>query len=66
MTIMQANKFVKVFDEVGEDVNIKSTLGIEALYQIATLPPEQREVSHELPTYSNESLTEVIRLTPGF
>ena len=50
MTIMQANKFIKVFEEVGEDVNIKSTLGIEALYQIATLPPEHREVPHELPS----------------
>lgn len=46
MTIMQANKFIKVFEEVGEGANLKSTLGIEALYQIATLPPEQREAEH--------------------
>lgn len=39
-----ANQFIKVYEEFGEDVLPKK--GLQALYEIATLPPEQREAEH--------------------
>lgn len=48
MSRRYANQFIKVFDEFGADVLPKK--GLQALYEIATLPPEQREVKHELPS----------------
>ncbi|WP_144461139.1 DUF3102 domain-containing protein [Siminovitchia fortis] len=44
-----ANKFIRVYDEL-EDVGTYPRLGLRALYEIATLPPEAREVEHELPS----------------
>lgn len=43
-----ANQFIKVYKEFGEDVLPKK--GLQALYEIATLPPEERDVPHELPS----------------
>src|SRR5690625_1896696 len=44
-----AQMFIKVADEFEGNAKSVSHLGIATLYQIATLPPEQREVEHELP-----------------
>ncbi|MEI3596732.1 MULTISPECIES: DUF3102 domain-containing protein [unclassified Oceanobacillus] len=41
-----ANKFIRVFEELSEDVGTYPRLGLRALYEIATLPPEQREAEH--------------------
>ena len=46
MTSKQANKFIKIADEFS---NWKSTsnLGVEALYLIATLPEDEKQVQLE-------------------
>ena len=51
MTHQHANRFMRVFDELG-DTNYTSmfNLGIATLYEIATLPPEEREKEHEIPS----------------
>lgn len=46
----QASRFIKVAEELGDGklrlgANI-GNLGLKALYEIATLPPEQREIPH--------------------
>ena len=46
MDVRQANKFIRVVDELEGEWSTSTTLGMEALYQIATLPPEQREAEH--------------------
>src|SRR5690625_4861955 len=45
-----ARKFIKVFEELSGNRSTSNEIGLEALYQIATLPPEERDVPHELPT----------------
>lgn len=43
----QAHRFVKVFEEFsGTKVTTSLHLGLSTLYEIATLPPEQREAEH--------------------
>lgn len=47
MNERHARRFVKVFEEFGESKRTPmSDLGIAALYEIATLPPEQRDQTH--------------------
>ncbi|EES73308.1 hypothetical protein POTG_02060 [Paenibacillus sp. oral taxon 786 str. D14] len=43
-----ADKFIVVFDELGGDDSTSSQIGISALYEIATLPPEERTREHTL------------------
>ncbi|WP_141769955.1 DUF3102 domain-containing protein [Bacillus massilinigeriensis] len=43
-----ANKFIKVAEELGASGH--RNLGIKALYEIATLPAEQRDQPHTIPT----------------
>lgn len=45
-----AQMFIKVAEEFEGNTKSVSHLGIATLYQIATLPPEQRYVPHELPS----------------
>lgn len=46
-----AFRFVKVFDELGgSNVAPWQQIGIKALYEIATLPPEERERPHTVPS----------------
>ena len=45
-----ARKFIKVFEELSGNRSTSNEIGLEALYQIATLPPEERNVPHELST----------------
>src|SRR5690606_1128449 len=47
MTPQHSNRFIKVYEELGESNRIpRFDLGIKAMYEIATLPPEQRDVEH--------------------
>ncbi|MEZ7173567.1 DUF3102 domain-containing protein [Sporosarcina sp. OR05] len=47
----RAAEFVKVFEEYsGKDVRTFGHLGLRALYEIATLPQEQREQPHTIPS----------------
>lgn len=45
----QADKFIRIFIEVGNECTY-THLGFRALYEIATLPPDQRERPHKIPT----------------
>src|SRR5690625_6833188 len=43
----QANRFMRVVDELGDsNMTTSSLLGLNVLYEIATLPPEHRESEH--------------------
>ncbi|MGJ9381508.1 DUF3102 domain-containing protein [Salipaludibacillus sp. CF4.18] len=47
----QAAKFIKVCEKLGKsNVGTYTHLGTRALYEIATLPEDQREQSHEIPS----------------
>lgn len=48
MSRNHANKFVKVFEELGASGH--RTLGIKALYEIATMPEESRTETHTIPS----------------
>lgn len=49
MNKQQAHRFVRVFEELGGGkVTTSLHLGLNALYEIATLPPEEREKEHTL------------------
>lgn len=48
ITPRHANRYIKVVEELGSNQTSMSDLGINALYQIATLPQEEREKEHTL------------------
>lgn len=50
-----ARKFITIHKELSSKRTMSSELGLEALYQIATLPPEERTKPHE--TTSGEQKT---------
>ena len=50
MTPRTAQRFIKIVDELGSKATTLSHLGWSALNEIATLPPEERDVPHELPS----------------
>lgn len=50
----QARKFIKVSNEFSNR-STSNTLGVEALYQIATLPESERAIEHE--TLNGETKT---------
>ena len=41
-----AHRFITVYDRLPEDVSSMGHLGVTALYEIATLPEEEREKEH--------------------
>lgn len=43
VTRQQADRFIVVFEELGENDTTSSQIGLSRLYEIATLPPDQRE-----------------------
>ncbi len=46
-----ANKFIRVYDELGiGNVGTYPHLGLRALYEIATIPPDEREKPHTIPS----------------
>src|SRR5690625_4461586 len=47
MTIMHANRFIRIYDEIGySNITPMLGLGVATLYEIATLPPAEREAEH--------------------
>lgn len=46
----QAQRLMKVADEFGSNTTTWSELPFRTLYEIATLPPDQREQPHEIPS----------------
>ncbi|MFB5555017.1 hypothetical protein ACE41A_08780 [Bacillus cytotoxicus] len=50
MSRNQATKFITVYKELAVNDSTSNQIGLEALYQIATLPLEQREVPHTIPS----------------
>ncbi|MCG7407745.1 DUF3102 domain-containing protein [Paenibacillus sp. ACRRX] len=48
--ITTAKRFIKIFDEFSNKGDTWHHLGMRVLYEIATLPPEQREQSHTIPS----------------
>lgn len=46
MSYSQANRFMKVYEELDANLLTSRDLGVEALYHIATLPQEEREKEH--------------------
>lgn len=46
ITPRHANRYIKVVEELGSNQTSVSDLGINALYEIATLPEEEREKEH--------------------
>ena len=51
MTPQYANKYIKIYDEFKSSNRIPSfDLGVKALYEIATLPEEERRKSHQIPS----------------
>lgn len=54
-----AHKFIAVFEEIGEDVRTSEHLGVDALYLIATLPPEERTREHTLKSGVTKTVDEM-------
>ncbi|WP_281202660.1 hypothetical protein [Cytobacillus kochii] len=55
----RASEFIKVFDEFdGSNVRTCGQMGLRALYEIATLPPEQREQPHTIPSTGNTKMVD--------
>ena len=55
----QAHRYIKVIEELGsEDVGTYQRLGLRALSEIATLPPEQREQPHIIPSTGEQKAIE--------
>lgn len=53
MSNQQASRFIKVFEEIPhQQISDVGKMGLNALYEIATLPPEEREKEHV--TYKGE------------
>src|SRR5699024_4314440 len=48
--VTTAKRFIKVYEEFGKDSDTWHRLNMRNLYEIATLPPEERDVPHELPS----------------
>ncbi|WPZ17843.1 DUF3102 domain-containing protein [Geobacillus subterraneus] len=46
----QARRFIKVAEELGGNRGTYHDLGLRALYEIATLPPEERDKPHVIPS----------------
>lgn len=56
----QATKFITVFDGLSErNGSTSNQIGLEALYQIATIPPEQREQVHTLASGEQKTVDEM-------
>lgn len=46
MSVGNADKFIVVFDRLGANYSTSSSLGMSALYEIATLPESERQSEH--------------------
>ncbi|OCX65480.1 hypothetical protein BFM98_00125 [Lysinibacillus sp. AR18-8] len=57
MSRQYANQFIKVYEELGK--TSFRNVGVNVLYQIATLPPEQREQTHTLSSGETKTVDEM-------
>lgn len=48
MRARHANKYIVIYDQLRDKWSTSTTIGFEPLYQIATLPEEQREQPHTI------------------
>jgi Protein of unknown function (DUF3102) len=56
-----AYRFIKVYDELGRgNVAPWQQIGMKALYEIATLPPDQREKPHVIPSTGEVKSDDVV------
>lgn len=58
MTPRHAQRFMKVYEELPNTTPV-SHLGIRALYEMATLPEEEREKEHTLPSGETKTVNEM-------
>ena len=58
-----ARKFMTVARELGGKRTMSSEIGLEALYQIATLPPAEREKPHTIPSTGEVKSDDVVAFT---
>lgn len=58
MSPRQAQRFMKIAEELKENTTLGSQLGIKALYELATLPEEEREKEHALSNLTTSSQLE--------
>lgn len=54
-----ANQMMRVYSELDGKWRTSSNLGMEALYQIATIPSEQREQVHTLASGESKTVDEM-------
>lgn len=54
-----ARKFMTVYEELGDNRSTLNTLGMSALYQIATLPEPEREKEHTLQSGEKKTVDEM-------
>lgn len=54
-----ARKFMTVYEELGDNRSTLNTLGMSALYQIATLPEPEREKEHTLSSGKTKTVDEM-------
>ncbi|MBK3496174.1 DUF3102 domain-containing protein [Viridibacillus sp. YIM B01967] len=54
----QADKFIRIVDELSDECTY-TQLGMQALYEIATLPSEQREQPHTLKGGATKTVDEM-------
>lgn len=55
----EAFRYMQVVDELGSDVGTYQHLGLRALSEIATLPPEEREKEHTLKSGETKTVDEM-------
>lgn len=58
MTIGYANRYIKVYEEFS-DSNMYTSIGLNKLYQIATMPEEERKKKHTLPSGETKKVDEM-------
>lgn len=54
-----AHRFVKVYEEFGSNGDTWQHIGMRALYEIATMPEEEREKPHTLSTGETKTVDEM-------
>lgn len=57
--ITTAKRFIRVFEEFGEDSATWHHLAMRVLYEIATLPPEERTREHTLKSGATKTVDEM-------
>lgn len=59
----KADKFIRVFEEFGRNELTSTQRGLDALYQIATMPEEQRNQPHKIPSTGETKTVDIEHTT---